>query len=220
MFAIFKYIFYIAITMFIFGCSYTSAAKNLQSSNFGTCNAEGECTADLPLDSSASKNLCGNQKTNVFWSNNIKNYVVVQCDCQCSSHDNEGWVIKTFDSAQKIKTTHVQLGKAVSKTFILRSPTSVPDIMTSHSFCKAPDKKRLAESFFVTLFKYPTGNDDFPYCFSAISFKWLGENLVIETDDGPVDKNNDDFFLKTGDENRKELSEIVSKVEISRQSTK
>lgn len=159
----------------------------------GHCDSAGHCA--LPLSGNADAlALCEGNAPKLYWNLGRENYLLA-CECDCSSHDNTGWLIDLSTG----RVQRVGLGKpAVARE--LFNVDVVTDALASHPFCEAIDPDSLQSAEFISLIKYPTGDEDVPYCFSPRAFITSGEEIVIEDNGSRVPDNDDEVFLVTSED--------------------
>lgn len=157
------------------------------------CDSAGHCT--LPLTGNADAlSLCESNAPKLYWNQGRKDYLLA-CECECSSHDNTGWLVDA--SAGRVQG--VDLGKPAVVQDLINIDV-VTDILASHPFCEALDSNSLRSAEFVSLVKYPTGNDNVPYCFSPRVFITTGENIVIKDNGSRISEDDDEVFLSTSED--------------------
>ena len=132
------------------------------------CNGSGECSAELADPQSPVAKACQSPKQSVSWNAKFKNAFLIICDCDCTTHDNEGWLIENSRSESKATVRQVYLGKETTIASMRKNPSRISDIMASHPLCEALVAKMLDESSFVTLVKRPTHGRLESYCFSPV----------------------------------------------------
>lgn len=130
----------------------------------------------------------------LYWNEGRENYLLA-CECNCTSHDNTGWLVDGSSG----KVQGVALGKPTVAAELV-DVDSVSDIVASHPFCAAIDPGSLQAAEFVSLIKYPTGDEDAPYCFSPRTFITSNEGVVIEDNGSKVPDSDDEVFLVTSAE--------------------
>ena len=117
------------------------------------CDSAGHCKLKLTKNADALA-LCEGNAPKLYWNQGRESYLFA-CECDCSSHDNTGWLVDVSTG----RVQGVGLGKpAVAQELI--NVDIVTDIMASHPFCEALDSNSLRSAEFVSLVKYPTGNDN------------------------------------------------------------
>ncbi|KQN44816.1 hypothetical protein ASE98_07695 [Pseudomonas sp. Leaf48] len=139
------------------------------------CNASGECALDISDTAKQIVLACETPKVEVTWNRAKQNAFLIACDCECTSHDNVGWLVDEDMSTGKYRIGRLDLGKKYTVEELRRTVGDIPDIFQSHPLCGEPDNELLKKSFFVNLLKHPTSNESSPYCFSP---------LYITKDDG------------------------------------
>lgn len=138
--------------------------------------------------------LCEGYAPMLYWNEGRENYLLA-CECDCTSHDNTGWLIDGSSG----KVQRVALGKPAIATELV-GVDAVSDILASHPFCEAFDPGSLQAAEFVSLIKYPTGDEDAPYCFSPRTFTMSNDGIVIEDNGRKLPGGDDEVFLATSAE--------------------
>ncbi|WP_413703689.1 hypothetical protein [Pseudomonas sp. Pseusp16] len=136
--------------------------------NGAVCNASGECALDISDTAKYILLACETPKVEVTWNRTKKNVFLIACDCECTSHDNIGWLVDGDMSIGEYKVWKLDLGKKYTVEELSRTVINIPDLFQSHPLCSEPDKKLLKASVFVSLLKHPTNNENSPYCFSPV----------------------------------------------------
>lgn len=157
------------------------------------CDSEGHCNVALAGNQGALS-LCEGYAPMLYWNEGRENYLLA-CECDCTSHDNTGWLIDGSSG----KVQGVALGKPAIATELV-DVDAVSDILASHPFCKAFDPGSLQAAEFVSLIKYPTGDEDAPYCFSPRTFTMSNDGIVIEDNGRKLPDGDDEVFLATSAE--------------------
>ena len=167
-----------------------------------SCDADGHCRATLAGIEDA-RAICDGATPMLYWNQGRDSHLLA-CECNCTSHDNTGWVL--HGSSGQVQG--VALGKAAVAEDLINVDT-VSDIMASHPFCEAADHRALQSAEFVSLIKYPTGRDDTPYCFSVRAFSISRDGLVIEDDGRKVLEDDGEIFLDTPTDIEEKVRTIV-----------
>jgi hypothetical protein len=155
--------------------------------NKAVCNTTGECSIDV---SDTAKNIllaCETPKVSIAWNRARKNSFLIACDCECTSHDNTGWLIDTNIATGKQNIKELHLGKRYTVEALKHTTSNIPDIFNSHPLCEKIDNNTLNNSIFVTLIKQPTNNDAAPYCFSPAYIIEDKKNLTIQTNNNKLE---------------------------------
>lgn len=129
-------------------------------------------------------------KQSVSWNAKFKNAFLIICDCDCTTHDNEGWLIENSRSESKATVRQVYLGKETTIASMRKNPSRISDIMASHPLCEALVAKMLDESSFVTLVKRPTHGRLESYCFSPVYIALGEEGLQFKGPDSNLGRTN------------------------------
>lgn len=154
------------------------------------CGPDGYCELEL-ADSDEANSICDGTNPKLYWKQGRRDYLFA-CECNCSSHDNMGWLI--FGPSKRVQG--VTLGKPAVAKDILEAK-SISDIMTSHPFCEQANRDTITEANFVSLIKYPTGNEDNPYCFSVRTLSVINDSLLIEEGGRVIPSSDEEVFLIT-----------------------
>lgn len=149
------------------------------------CNISGECSKVVGGSAELLK-WCETSKATIAWSYKRRGAFLVSCDCECTSHDNVGWVVDRDSVTGKNIVQKLQVGKQSTVERIRRSSGLVSDEFSAHPYCGEIDDKKLSDSVFVTLLKQPTGGDVVPYCFYP-AYILIGEDGVKISTDSPDD---------------------------------
>ena len=166
------------------------------------CDVSGNCQTRLD-DVPRAVEICDGMSPSLFWNSNQRN-LLLACECNCTSHDNKGW----FIFANQKEVQGIGLGKSVTPES-LQDVDRVPDIMASHPLCRDVDHEDLRSADFVTLIKYPTGNDDSPYCFEARSIREAGGGVRIVEGSRVIDASDDESFLETSAESKSDILDLA-----------
>jgi hypothetical protein len=142
---------------------YSSLARDV-----ANCNNFGECTADVGEYGREILLSCETRKAAVMWNRKRPGAFLIACDCECTSHDNVGWVIDLKTPFEELRIQKIHLGKSATIEGLSQRPLLIFDMMSSHSLCETVDGEELKKSIFVSLVKYSTGIDVDPYCFSPV----------------------------------------------------
>lgn len=158
-----------------------AASLGGRGSNKGNCNISGECS--MVVDGSAEiLKWCETSKATIAWSYKRKGAFLLSCDCECTSHDNVGWVVDRDSETGEEVVQKLQVGKQSTVESVRRSSGLVSDDFSAHPYCGEVDDKRLSVSVFVTLLKQPTGSDMAPYCFYPAYILIGGNGIEVKTD--------------------------------------
>ena len=132
------------------------------------CNFSGECSTDLSWQHNKLLLACETPLASISWNKNQRNVFLITCDCNCSSHDNTGWLVSasSLDGVRDIKK--MELGKKFSIESLVSLSSSVPDFFSPYELCETVDPQELRKSTFVSLLKQPASNGGKPYCFSPV----------------------------------------------------
>lgn len=151
------------------------------------------CHVTLIADEDALA-LCEGYAPTLYWNEGRENYLLA-CECDCTSHDNTGWLVDGSSG----KVQGMALGKPAVPTELV-DVDAVSDIMASHPFCEALDPGSLQAAEFVSLIKYPTDDEDAPYCFSPRTFAMSNGSIVIENNGRKLPDGDAEVFLATSAE--------------------
>lgn len=145
------------------------------------CNDSGECSRAVDGAAEILK-WCEASSATIAWNYKRKGAYLVSCDCECTSHDNVGWIVDRDTGAGKKVVQKLQVGKQSTIESVRRSSGWVSDRFSAYPYCSAVNGKKLSNSMFVTLLKEPAGSDVSPYCFYP-AYIVLGESgLEVKTD--------------------------------------
>lgn len=162
------------------------------------CDPDGNCGATLDTVPQAVE-ICDGMSPNLYWRSGKPN-LLLACECNCTSHDNKGWFI--FSDQKKVQG--VGLGKPATPES-LHNVDRIPDIMASHPLCNGIDSNELGTADFVTLIKYPTGEDASPYCFKVKSIQEVDGGTHIVENGQVLDIGEEEIFFETGFEMKREI---------------
>lgn len=156
-------------------------------------------------EKSLATELCENYEANIYINGKNDSDFLLACECNCTSHDNFGWYVS------KKSINGLFLGK--TNFNMINSNKLVEDIMTNHRLCTPIDKKLLNDSQYTTLIKYPTGEENNPYCFEARYIFSDNGFYVIENGER-ISKHDDEFFFETEESKLQAIKEIMRKFNI------
>lgn len=165
------------------------------------CDTDGNCRLHLESMDSA-KAVCDGDSPTLYWKSGSSNSLLA-CECHCTSHDNFGW----FVHATSGHVQGISLGKAATFASI-RNSSTVDDIMSSHEFCDTSGHES-DKGEFVSLIKYPTGNDESPYCFSVRLISESNGSITAREDGRPIAPEDTEVFLDTPADVKSKIREIV-----------
>lgn len=171
-------------------------------SNEERCGTDDYCKKSLDYDPVAIS-LCDGMSPYLYWNRATSN-MLLACECNCTSHDNTGWIIYGINP----KIQGVALGKPTTPDLI-RQDDKVPDIMASHPMCSAINEANLSDADFVTLIKYPTGDDNSPYCFEARYLLVRDDELRIIEAERELDRSDHEIFPDTSPEAYLKITDII-----------
>jgi hypothetical protein len=132
------------------------------------CNYSGECIVDIGRSAKNILLACETSKVSMQWSKKRQGAYLISCDCECTSHDNVGWLVDKHSTIEEQKVQKLYLGKDATIEALRAKPGIVSDIVASHAMCGMVDGKKLELSIFVSLVKRPTNDELMPYCFFPI----------------------------------------------------
>jgi hypothetical protein len=81
--------------------------------NSAVCNASGECVLDISDTAKHILLACETPKVEVTWNRTKKNVFLIACDCECTSHDNTGWIVDKDIATGEHKVWKIDLGKKI-----------------------------------------------------------------------------------------------------------
>ena len=155
--------------------------------NEPSCNASGECTLDVGNDVPALIEMCNAPRASLIWNKYRKGALLITCDCECTAHENAGWLVMAGEKNSPGKIQRYILGKMSTVSALLEKPAYIPDVIASHPVCEDIDVRKVQVSVFVSLAKAPTGNESVPYCFYPIYFVESDGGIAVMTDN-PLDE--------------------------------
>lgn len=141
----------------------------------GSCNKTGECSFDISNFSETILLACDTPSASINWNKKHKGSFFIACDCQCTAHDNIGWLIDLNNNVYE-KVEELEVGKAFTVEDLGKQMENFPDIISSHPLCENVDKEQLNNSIFVPLIKRPIKSQFQPYCFSPLYITTEGDN--------------------------------------------
>ena len=140
------------------------------------CNRGGECSVEITALSVKLNKACESPRISMSWNKRAENLYLISCDCECTSHDNSGWIVQLEAVGRKPSAKNVPLGRGVTIEELERSSGKIHDIYSSHPMCEPIDRKTLRNSIFASLFKQPTTIGANSYCYSVV---YIGENNSV-----------------------------------------
>ena len=167
-----------ALSCVVFSSSVQAMPSNPALMNEAACNSSGECAMDI---SGMAKNIflaCESSKVSVSWNHRRQGSFLIACDCECTSHDNIGWLVDLPPIAGTKKIQKLYLGKRVTVELLKKAPRRISDIFSSHPLCEKIDTEKLKSSVFVSLIKQPENSEVAPYCFSPVYV--IGNKKTLE----------------------------------------
>lgn len=150
------------------------------------CNSSGECTLDVSNDLSALVEVCEAPRAALNWNEHRKGALLITCECECTAHENVGWLVLAGKKNSPIKIQRYTLGKTSTVSALLKKPKYISDFMASHPVCEDIEVQKVQASVFVSLAKQPTGDENHPYCFYPIYFIESEGEMAVMTDN-PLD---------------------------------
>lgn len=162
------------------GGSLVASAGESEKNN---CNEFGECYRAVGGSAEILK-WCETASATIAWNHRRKGAFLVSCDCECTSHDNVGWVVDKDVRTGKYVVQKLQVGKQSTVESIRRSSGLVLDGFSGYPYCGAINSKNLSDSVFVTLLKEPTGSSVLPYCFYPAYIVLGKSGLEVKADGG------------------------------------
>lgn len=165
------------------------------------CSSSGECTLDILKTEPNLVAICEGLKPGLAWNRRKQDIFLFSCDCECTAHDNFGWLVDARRGLKELTIQRVILGKWSSKSELNLKPSTIKDTFASHSMCESLDKQKLQDSIFISLIKRPTGNETGPYCYFPTYIHDLNKGFKIETNskdpnitlDMPLDDDSPEF---------------------------
>ncbi|WP_153050305.1 hypothetical protein [Pseudomonas sp. MF4836] len=132
------------------------------------CNGSGECSVEITDLSVRLNKACESPRISMSWNKRAENLYLISCDCECTSHDNSGWIVQLDAVDRKPSAKNVPLGRDITIEKLESSSGEIHDIYSSHPMCEPIDRKALRNSIFASLFKQPTTIGANPYCYSVV----------------------------------------------------
>ena len=152
-------------------------------SEINHCNEFGECYRAVGGSAEILK-WCETTSATIAWNHKRKGAFLVSCDCECTSHDNVGWIVDKNVRTGKYVVQKLQVGKQSTVESIRRSSSLVLDRFSEYPYCGAINSRNLSDSVFVTLLKEPTDSDAAPYCFYPAYIVLGKSGLEVKVDGG------------------------------------
>jgi hypothetical protein len=147
-----------------------------------SCNTFGECRVDVSDRVPEITELCDAPNASVAWNEKRPGFILITCDCQCTAHDNIGWLVTKDQKGAGHTIQRYSLGRESTVRELEGNPGYIPDIMASHPLCEGVDSRKLKKSVFVSLIKQPTNNESEPYCFYPAYFVEGEAGVELVTD--------------------------------------
>lgn len=132
--------------------------------------ANSQGSVEIHARSRQIQKACGTEKVWLSWNNAVPGATLVTCDCDCTSHDNSGWLVETGLEDDVPRVRRVSLGKVSTVAELSRAGGRVPDTFISHPWCSGTKPKVPVNTVFATLAKQPNQHGDTPYCFTPHFF--------------------------------------------------
>lgn len=146
------------------------------------CEDELECVRDITKLEPSVVELCGSPRAIVQSNGSDPERFLVSCDCECTSHDNFGWLVDMRTGAGAPVVQKTALGRVYTANMLSKAPVVIRDGFSSHPFCEVLDSEKLQSAVFISLMKLPTGAEDVPYCYYPAYVRDKNGVLKIETD--------------------------------------
>lgn len=175
------------------------------------CNNQGECSLDLSDVGVDSAALCDAPTAWISWNTKQKGIYLISCECDCTSHDNSGWLVSFNSDPNPPSVQKVRLGKRNTLETLHKAPSRVPDILASHLMCEASDPEKLSASIFVSLIKRPTDELGAPYCFYPAYIVARDGLINVESNDRDDDYGKRLYESEDNLETKKRLIDIIQK---------
>lgn len=213
---IYQVLFKILFTAWSF--SWVAIADDLKLENLvansseAVCNASGECSLGIALPHSKILLACETPRASINWNRNNKYMFLVACDCECSSHDNTGWLVGISPGKGGGVIKKIELGKRFAIEALEREPPIIHDFFSGYEVCEKVDYFLLKKSVFVSLLKQPSGNGGMHYCFSPMYIYAEAGRFVAKRGDvstrtyGVLERDENDVALKG------EIFRVISEV--------
>ncbi|MEK6348859.1 MAG: hypothetical protein V4764_15355 [Burkholderia sp.] len=179
----------------------------------GTCDARGECVANLSAVKAPWRRLCDSSDFLVLWNRSRERYLV-QCKNGDTSDDGPIWLVDRRSGF----FGELNVGRAFKKSVIdAKRDVKIQDKFHSRSLCGPVDTAMLKASDFLILEKLQTNNDDRPYCYSPIYLSFQGHRLDVRNRHGRFRADDEDHAVQAvSDHDKACLDALVNAVRASR----
>lgn len=147
------------------------------------CIDSGECSLDVSSVALDLLERCEAPKLTLNWNENTAGAFLLACDCNCTSHDNTGWLVENYSINALPKITELSLGRRFTLQALRQSPSSIRDTLSSSPLCEPLDFEKAEVGVFVSMIKRPSKADNAPYCYYPVYIVVRAEQLEIETHD-------------------------------------
>jgi hypothetical protein len=159
-----------------------AVSKGLLQVSGARCNASAECTLELDGADRIVKDACDSPGASLTWNNKREGAFLIVCECECTSHDNTGWLIDMKPKSGIRNVQGLYLGKKTTVEGLMASVGSISDMFASHPLCENVDSKKSQQSVFVSLIKQPTQSESHAYCFYPAYIMEDNGALIMRTD--------------------------------------
>ncbi|RJX74081.1 hypothetical protein [Pseudomonas sp. LS-2] len=147
------------------------------------CTDSGECSLDVSDIALDLLELCEAPHLTLNWNQKTPGAFLLACDCNCTSHDNTGWLVENYSIQALPKITELSLGRRFTLQALRRSPSSILDALSSSPLCELLDVEKTEVGVFVSMIKRPAKTENATYCYYPVYIVVRGEQLEIETHD-------------------------------------
>lgn len=168
--------------------SISAVASTATAPLFGSCDADGECSAVFDRSVKETRPICGANIASIAWRKN-SSVVLLQCVGSDTAEENKNFLV---DGDSVIGLNY---GRYVKVGFLQQSQdVVVPDKFGSTPLCSPADRKKLSESMFVLLDKRP-GESGTAYCYDITYLSSVAGVFHLDTNAGPIIANDRDHFM-------------------------
>jgi hypothetical protein len=189
----------------------SEASETERSTPEAVCNNQGECSLDLSDVAVDSTELCDAPSAWISWNTKHKGIYFISCECDCTSHDNSGWLVSFNSSPNPPSVQKVTLGKRYTLEKFHKAPSMIVDILAPHLMCEASDPEKWGASIFVSLIKRPTDKLKNPYCFYPAYILFRNGSITVQSNDRDDDYGKRLYESENDQETKNQLINIIKK---------